>query len=255
MQAASVSRRTTIRTLVILAVPALMALGCGERPGGIDPDNVRVYRIPFLRPDAARDSTLCMVSVPADYEPDRSWPLLIALHGYGSSAARFHTVWHEAAATSGFVLLTPQGEERTEEGVGWSWGESAEEIVRLSMEAVLGSVRIDRSRIFLTGFSQGGWLTYEIAMKQPHLFRGIAPIGAGRAIPRREQLGRLAGLRVYLGHGEFEPRLQEVRRLAARLDSLGCSVMLREYPATGHGLPDSATAELKQALEFLGGGD
>jgi predicted esterase len=229
------------------------ALGCSEGFRDIGSDEARAYRIPVVRTDGMGDSTLCLVSVPAGYRPGRSWPVLIALHGYGSSAARFHLIWREAAATSGFVLITPQGEDRTEEGIGWSWGDSAEDIVRRSLEAAMTSVRIDESRIFLTGFSQGGTLTYEIALRHPHLFRGIAPIGAGRRIPPRERLQLLAGARIYVGHGELEPRLDEVRRMVARLDSIGCTVTLREYPGTGHGLPDSAKAELRHALEFLAG--
>ena len=169
-------------SLIALILPLL---GCSEGYRSIDPDEVRVYRIPLVRPVGTEDSTVCMVSVPAGYDPGRPWPLIIALHGYGSSAARFHSVWHEAAATSGFVLATPQGENRTEEGVGWSWGRLSEEIVRRSLDAVTGHVRVDRSRIFLAGFSQGGSLTYRIALRHPHLFRGIAPVGAGEAVVSR----------------------------------------------------------------------
>ena len=238
-----------------MVVLLITSLGCGGRFGEIDPGEIRVYQIPIVRADGTQDSTLCLVSGPAGYSPDRSWPMLITLHGYGSSARRFHLVWHEAAATSGFILVTPQGEDRTEEGIGWSWGRDAEEIVRRSIDATTRSVRTDESHIFLTGFSQGGTLTYEIALRHPHLFRGIAPVGAGRTLPDPARLDLLSRMRVYIGHGELEPHLDEVRRFAADLGSRGSTVMLREYQGVGHALPDSATAELRRILTFLAGDD
>jgi predicted esterase len=243
------------RTLLITVILLVALLGCGERFGEFDPDETRAYRIPIVRGDSTQDSTVCLVSVPTDYSPGRSWPMLVALHGYGSSARRFHLLWHEAAATLGYVLVTPQGEDRTEEGVGWSWGRCAEEVVRQSVEAAARSIRTDESRIYLTGFSQGGTLTYEIAFRHPHLFRGIAPIGAGRTLPDPERLDLISRMRIYIGHGELEPGLERIRRLAADLQSRGCIVLVREYPGVGHALPDSATAELKRLLTFLGAGD
>jgi phospholipase/carboxylesterase len=241
--------------VVVIAAIILGLSGCGESLREINPALTQAYRIPVIRPDGAEDSTLCLVSVPSGYSPDRAWPLLVALHGYGSSAERFHVVWHEAAAVSGFVLLTPQGEDSTREGVGWAWGPCAEEIVRQSVDATMGAVRIDRSRIFLTGFSQGGRLTYEIAMRHPYLFRGIAPVGAARGLPAGDRLRLLSPMRIYIGHGELEPGLEDARRLAAGLRSVGCVVMLQEYAGIGHGLPDSATAELGRILTFLAGDD
>jgi phospholipase/carboxylesterase len=119
------------------------------------------------------------------------------------------------------------------------------------MEAVMRRVRIDRSRIFLTGFSQGGNLTYALAVRHPEAFRGIAPLGAGRSRPGPTEREALFGMRVYIGHGSLEPGLEEVRELAATLEAAGCEVMLRVYPGIGHGIPRPAETELAHILEFL----
>jgi predicted esterase len=233
-------------TFIMMSMP-----GCGDSYRGIDPNKLLVFRIPVLRSEGTRDSTHCLVSVPADYTPDRSWPALIALHGYGSGAERFHAFWHDAAVTSGFVLITPQGEDRAAEGVGWSWGLHAGETVRRSIDVATRSVNIDESSLFLTGFSQGGRLVYTLALRHPHVFRGIAPIGAGRELPPTGRLDLLSGMRIYIGHGSLEPRLEEVRNLAAELRSRNCTVMLSEYPDVGHGFPDPPIRELRRLLAFL----
>jgi phospholipase/carboxylesterase len=238
-----------------LTLTLVMFLGCAGERKEIDADQVLAFRIPLGTAEAAGDSTLCLVSVPAGYRPDRSWPVLVALHGYGSGAARFNLVWREAASAAGFVLVTPQGEDRAEGGIGWSWGPHADLTVRRSLDAVKQSINIDESRIFLAGFSQGGTLTYSLALRHPYLFSGIAPIGAGRSLPAAERLDLLRGMRIYIGHGELEPGLEDVRRLAADLGSVGAKVMFREYAGVGHGLPDPATPELVRLFKFLGSDD
>jgi predicted esterase len=177
--------------------------------------------------------------------------MLIALHGYGSGAEPFHDLWHEVTSSAGYVLVTPQGEQVTSEGIGWAWGQRAEHVVRQSIDAVMSTVRVDRSRVFLAGFSQGGWLTYSLALKHHQVFRGIAPLGAGRDLPDSSGLDVLRGMRVYIGHGSLEPGLEEVRNLAAVLRSHGCTVLLREYPDIGHRLPEPVSDELKRILDFF----
>jgi phospholipase/carboxylesterase len=238
--------------LILLA--GACALACTSDYPEIAPGQVRAFKIPVVRQDESRDSTLCLVSVPGDYNADRSWPMLVALHGYGSGAEPFHTLWKQVTSSTGYVLVTPQGEEPTAEGIGWAWGTSGEEVIRRSIDAAAGAVHIERDRIFLTGFSQGGWLTYDLALKHPRVFRGIAPLGAGRNLPDTSGLDALRGTRVYIGHGDLEPGLEDVRSLAAALRSHGCEVLLREYPGVGHSLPEPISAELVRILDFLGGG-
>ena len=246
--------RRRCRLPILLLLAGACALGCTRDYQEFAPGQVRAFKIPVVRPDESCDSTLCLVSVPATYDPDRSWPALVTLHGYGSGAEPFHALWKQVTSSTGYVLVSPQGEEPTAEGIGWAWGTSAEETVRRSIDAAAGAVHIDRDRIYLTGYSQGGWLTYDLAIKHPWVFRGIAPLGAGRNLPDTSSLDALRGIRVYIGHGDLEAGLEDVRSLAAMLRSQGCEVLLREYPGVGHGLPEPISAELVRILEFLGDG-
>jgi phospholipase/carboxylesterase len=236
---------------VLLVLVALLGSSCGPDYQEVQPGQVRAFRIPDAGSDASQDSTLCLFSVPDGYRRDRPWPLLVALHGYGSSAARFHTIWQPAARKAGYVLLTPQGEQPTVEGIGWAWGSSAETSIRQGIDTVTRKVHIDRSRIFMTGFSQGGSLTYLLALKHPNVLRGIAPLGAGRKLPQALDSEAIHGMSVYIGHGSLEPGLEDVRELAARLESGGCRVRFTEYPGVGHALPEPISAELDKILEFF----
>jgi predicted esterase len=59
-------------------------------------------------------------------------------------------------------------------------------------------------------------------------------------------------MHIFIGHGELEPGLEDVRRLAASLRAAGCEVELAVYQGTGHGLPEPVSEELGRILDFLG---
>ena len=163
----------------------------------------------------------------------------------------FHDLWRPVAQSNGCVLATPQGEERGPEGIGYSWGPKSHESVRRSIDVILQTVNINRSKIYLSGFSQGGHLTYALAESHPHVFAGIAPIGVGFDLPDSECVHRLKSMRIYIGHGETEPGLEDVRALAESLRSDGCEVYLAIYSGTGHGLPEPASSELDKILGYM----
>ena len=232
-------------------VSLLVFGGCGHEYASLQPNEVRVFKVPVGDPGPGADSTLCLLSVPAGYTPDRSFPLLVALHGGGSSAVAFHDLWRPLTQANGYLLATPQGEERGPDGIGYRWGPNAHDSVRRSIDVILRTVNVDRSAIFLAGFSQGGHLTYALAQSHPRAFAGIAAIGVGYDLPNATAAETFHNMRVYIGHGELEPGLEDVRDLADSLRAEGCDIELAVYRDTGHGMPQPISSELERILRFL----
>jgi poly(3-hydroxybutyrate) depolymerase len=159
----------------------------------------------------------------------------------------------------GFVLLTPQGEDRTKEGFGWAWGKNAERSVEISIDIVRKAIHIDHKRIYLTGFSAGGALTYVMGLKYPQVFRGIAPLGApfkrefmSENTKRFQVLETFRNLRVYIGLRALEKRFLSDAHLAVEVfRDLGAKVEFVSYEGVGHGLPEPKKNELIRILTFL----
>lgn len=59
-----------------------------------------------------------------------------------------------------------------------AWIRMQEELVAM-VEATAGAYRVDRSRVYLTGLSMGGFGTFGVAAARPDLFAAIAPICGG----------------------------------------------------------------------------
>ena len=112
---------------------------------------------------------------------------------------------------------------------------------------VMGKYQIDKSRIYLTGLSMGGYGTWGLGIKFPEKFAAIAPIcGGGELIwvilSSREKGPALKKLAVWAFHGAKDPvvPLEESQRMVDAVKKAGVTdVKLTVYPEAQH---DSWTA-------------
>lgn len=120
-------------------------------------------------------------------------PLIIAVHGYG--AHKRHMMREaRAVAPEGFVIASVQGPHQHFRptgdgyriGFGWLTDHRPEEYVRLHHEFLLNVIEklaseglIDRSQIYLYGFSQACALNFRFAFTYPEIPRGVIGVCGG----------------------------------------------------------------------------
>jgi poly(3-hydroxybutyrate) depolymerase len=117
-----------------------------------------------------------VLDVPADYSPSRSWPLRVTLHGgVGRPApgpddppARPLT---DRFPIGGELVLHP----RAWAGSEWWTAGQIENIQRL-VDRVKNDYNVDESRIYVTGFSDGGTGVYFLAMRAATLWAACLPL-------------------------------------------------------------------------------
>ncbi|TVR60009.1 MAG: hypothetical protein EA422_14360 [Gemmatimonadales bacterium] len=145
-------------------------------------------------------------------------PLVLAFHGGSGNAEQFRrTNGLEALAVSeGFILVHPQGIGLLDARIGrlgtWNVGFCCGRAGDLGVDDV-GFVErlldelerrtpVDRSRVFATGHSNGGMLSFRLAEQLPERIRGIAPVG-GAALPEEPPAQPVALLHI---HSRDDPR-------------------------------------------------
>lgn len=104
-------------------------------------------------------------------------PLVFTVHGRGEPAWMFTTKngWDKLAdETKAFIVVSP-------DSPGNIWfldrdGEAFPKMIR-AMEELY---HIDTSRVYLTGFSNGGMMAREVGVRYPELFAGVSPWNAPR---------------------------------------------------------------------------
>lgn len=176
--------------------------------------------------------------VPEYYTPQRSWPLIVCLHGGYGHGNEYIWTWLRPAKSKGYLLLAPKS-------VGPTWSALNPPVDTRSVLAMLEDVRtayaVDRRRIYLTGLSDGGIFTYLLGIAQAQLFAGLAPV-AGELHPMvdpllRQKQGRDVPLLIIHGAKDFIFPVQSVRSAQGLLTKLGYNVTYHELPDWGHAYP------------------
>lgn len=149
---------------------------CGQPPPftGVMPQTVEAAGV-------ERDYDL---SIPADYDPNKSYPLVFAWHGLGGSGelARLYFKVEEAAQGQAIVVY-PDGLPLADMGgqTGWDLQPAGGDVA--FFDAILADVAarlcVDEARIFSTGHSFGGYMSNAIGCARGDVVRAIAPVASG----------------------------------------------------------------------------
>jgi polyhydroxybutyrate depolymerase len=168
-----------------------------------------------------------LLHVPSTYAAKTPTPLVLNLHGSGSTAdqQRLFTAMNKTANADGFVVVYPQGAIR--EGSGFDWNVPGVPLVggrkvpagSPSDAAFIGRLLtkiestycIDAHRVYATGFSGGARMSSELACSLPARIAAVAPVSglrfpsdchATRAVPVLAFHGTADPVDPYAGHGQ-----------------------------------------------------
>ena len=127
---------------------------------------------------------------PSNYDGSSQIPLIVNIHGGCMDAASQMEAMNmrSLAEEHSFALVYPQGlpEEGTEDCLIWNSGPYATESNKTTADDlgffetlitdITNSYAIDSERIYATGFSNGGFMTYALACYQSETFAAVAPV-------------------------------------------------------------------------------
>jgi len=210
---------------------------------------------PAVRARAPLEATELLTGGARD---DQDLPLIVAIHGYGDRPDHF------AGLFSGFTgrarVWLPRGTDPI--GEGWGWFVRRREslpVLAAGLDAATDTVAAAlRARLarggclgppLVTGFSQGGMLSFSLALRHPDLVGAAFPVAGwlpAELVPPR--VGPSAVPIVAL-HGTADTILafDDTQRLVADLAAQGHPVELRAYEGVGH----SVTATMRRDLHRL----
>jgi len=132
------------------------------------------------------------VHVPTGYDASEPLPVVLNFHGFSSDALQqmVLTRMNDKADAEGFLAVHPEGF-----GLARSWnggaccGEAADMgfddvgLVRAIVADLATRVCLDRSRVYATGMSNGGFLSHRLACEAADLVAAIAPVAGVLGIP------------------------------------------------------------------------
>ena len=189
--------------------------------------------------------------VPEYYTPDRTWPLVMALHGGSGNGRNFLWSWLRDARSFGAILIAP-----TATGSTWAlMGEDTDtpNLMRI-LETVRGGWNVDPELMLLTGMSDGGTFCYVGGLDGASPFTHLAPVSATfhPLMAEMAEPQRLRGLPIFLVHGRLDWMfpVQVARQTQGALSAAGANVTYREIEDLSHTYPREINVEM---LKWLNG--
>ncbi len=124
------------------------------------------------------------IYVPESIDRKSPAPLIVVLHGRlgtGRQAERAYG-WNEVADAEGLVALYPDGMHRTWNAgscCGYAARNEVDDVgfITTAIDQIEARISIDPARIYATGISNGGRMTYRLACETDR-FAAIAPVAA-----------------------------------------------------------------------------
>jgi phospholipase/carboxylesterase len=199
----------------------------------------------FIQRKRNQDRSDYTLYIPENYSPEKSLPLIIAMHGGYGQGYEYIWTWLRVARSKGYAILSPKS-------LGDTWDMSVpssdtESILRM-LDEVRAEYAIDPARVYLTGLSDGGIFTYIFGLEEIQLFRGLAPV-AGVLHPAvdpmlRQGRGKDTPMLVIHGVHDFIFPVAFTRQTCQLLKSIGYQLTYEELPEWGHAYPYSINERL-----------
>jgi phospholipase/carboxylesterase len=167
------------------------------------------------------------VYIPKDYTEQTALPLLLMLHGAGSTALSVQYAL-PLADEFGVVILAPDSrDERTWDGVLRSWGPDVD-FIGEALQQTVSRYRVNLSHLGVGGFSDGASYALAFGISYGDQFKHVISMSPGVMQP----IAARGKPRIFLSHGTNDPIMPvdlTSRQFVPKLKALGYDVTYREY--------------------------
>lgn len=245
-------RAVVLVSMLAFAVPALLL---GEEPGRFLERSVRIGEASYGY----------KVYVPPGFDPSRTWPVILYLHGAGErgtdgvrqTEVGLGRVLRANPERFPALVVFPQAPP------GQVWLGDLARVATTALDQTIAEFRGDPDRISLAGLSMGAYGAWVLAFENPERYAAIVSV-AGGIVPPAGRRGlaqlpptlqaddpyaataaRVKGIPAWLFHGADDPTVPvtESRRIVAALRQVGASPRYTEYEGVAHNAWDRAFAD------------
>jgi predicted peptidase len=194
-----------------------------------------------------------VVFIPKDYTGEKEYPVILFLHGSGSTGddgekqakGGLAKAIRDKKSNFPFITVFPQAHTK-----GWNANGSSARDALAILDEVQKNYKTDKKRVYLTGLSMGGFGTWSLAAAYPERWAAIAPI-CGGGDPKSAP--KIKDLPCWCFHGDADTTVsvEKSRAMVKALKAAGGMPKYDEYPGVNHNSWDRAYATPELYTWFL----
>jgi len=167
----------------------LLLLGCGDDDGGpTDMATESDAGPPPLPTRIGPDEREARVTLPSDYDPAGSYPVVMLLHGYGATGLVQGAYFGipRLAREMGFIAVIPDGTPDDDGNQYWNATDvccttdpaAPDDVAYLGglIDEALATYAADPERVMLIGHSNGGFMSYRMACDVSEKIAGLVSL-------------------------------------------------------------------------------
>lgn len=130
-----------------------------------------------------------LIHIPPKYDSTKPSPVVLAFHGGGANASQMmaNCGLNQKSDEAGFIVVYPNGSGRLSKILtfnggnccGYAMSNNIDDVnfTRKLLDDLSKSVNVDPKRIYATGMSNGGIMSYRLASELSDRIAAIAPVG------------------------------------------------------------------------------
>ena len=269
-----------LRLLLSIGVVLLAGPGCSRKPAPAPPAGSAAARPPSEMPSAgpvappppsgAPESTTqgeiagvrYLEHMTGGARPDERVPMIVALHPMGGDPVDFLRLLRRYRRRARLIL--PYGHPN---GGMYLWYDSVRDdvaapLVTREADRIAGAVaalvaaRPTAGKPLVTGFSQGGIMTFALAVTHPEALAAAFPISGllppslypSAALSSEPRPATLPPVAAFHGASDLAVPTRGARASIAELQRAGYTAELREYPGVAHDTSDEEEGEIAERI-------
>jgi polyhydroxybutyrate depolymerase len=171
-----------ISRICLAAGAAALLSGCGASNSDPAPSDRSPSATVTVAPDNPSTATAPtglrpppIVHLPPRWSAAQRLPLVVALHASGGTPAGFeaNSGWDEVADEHDFIVAylgSPSPAWKSPSNVAY---------IGAQIRRIAAKYRVDRNRVYVTGFSAGAYISYFVGCRLSAIVAGIAPVSGG----------------------------------------------------------------------------
>lgn len=159
-----------------------------------------------------------MVHLPPNFSTDSPRALVLNLHGGSGNmiTAQGFSMLNPVADQNNFIVAWPQGYGIAPPGFSWADGRntSADQagiddvgFIDTLIDTLITRYNVDTSRIYICGFSNGGFMVQRIACQLPDRFAAMASLGASMDVIRYQNCNPSKPIPMAFFNGTADPAM------------------------------------------------